>query len=66
MTQEPDDHIILPDRFHNTHKIHTNQSGIFRIGVLKKIGKIKPVFFQIFQIKISIIRSTIPKMGRKN
>jgi hypothetical protein len=63
MTQVADDHIILPDLFQNTHKIPMYQSGIFRNIVLKKIGKTKPVFFQI---KISIIRSTLPKMGRKN
>jgi hypothetical protein len=44
MTQETDDVIILPDPFQNTHKIPMNQSGIFRIGVLKKIGKIKTTF----------------------
>jgi hypothetical protein len=45
MSQEADDHIILPDPFQNTHKMPMGQSGIFRIGVLKKIGKIKTCFF---------------------
>jgi hypothetical protein len=45
MTQEASDDIILPDAFQNTHKIHINESGIFSMGVLKKIGKIKTCFF---------------------
>jgi hypothetical protein len=45
MTQEVDDDDILPELFQNTHKIHMNQSGIFRIGALKKIGKMKTCFF---------------------
>jgi hypothetical protein len=45
MTQEAGDGIILPDLFQNTHKITMHQSGIFRIGALKKIGKMKTCFF---------------------
>jgi hypothetical protein len=45
MTQEADYDINLPDAFQNTHKIPMHQSGIFRIGVLKKIGKMKTCFF---------------------
>jgi hypothetical protein len=54
MTQEADDSIILPDLFQNTHKIHMYQSGIFRMGVLKKIGKIKTIFCtdQLSQIQM--------------
>jgi hypothetical protein len=40
MTQEADVVIILPDPFQNTIKIHMYQSGIFRIGALKKIGNL--------------------------
>jgi hypothetical protein len=52
MTQEADDDIILPDRFQNTINIHMNHSGIFRIGLLKKIGKMKTIFChdQLFRI----------------
>jgi hypothetical protein len=45
MTQEADDHIILPALFQNTHKIPVYQSGIFRNIVLKNIGKMKTCFF---------------------
>jgi hypothetical protein len=53
MTQEATSDINLPDPFQNSRKIHMDQSGIFRIGVLKKIGKIKTCFFpnQNFQIQ---------------
>jgi hypothetical protein len=45
MTDRADDEIILPDVFHNSNQTHMYQSGIFRIGVLKKIGKMKTCFF---------------------
>jgi hypothetical protein len=62
MTQEADDHIILSDVFQNTHKIHMNQSRIFRKFVLKKIGKIKTIFCtdQLFHFQ-----KYFPKMDRK-
>jgi hypothetical protein len=45
MTHETDRDLKLPDRFQNTHHIAMHQSGIFRIGPLKKIGKFKTCFF---------------------
>jgi hypothetical protein len=62
MTQEADDDIILPDRFQYTHKIPMNQSGIFRIFVLKKIGKIKTTFCTKFDFQI---QKYISKNGSK-
>jgi hypothetical protein len=63
MTQGAVDVIILPDEFRNSIEIHMHQSGIFRIGVLKKMEKSKPLFGRN---AISKFRSTFPKMGRKN
>jgi hypothetical protein len=64
MTQVTGDVIILPDQFHNTHKIPMNQSGIFRIGVLKKIGKMKTTFCidQLFQIQKSFSKNGSKKL----
>jgi hypothetical protein len=60
MTSEADDDIILPDPFQNTHKIHMNQSGIFRIGVLKRIGKMKTCFFAEFSSFIAFEHHETP------
>jgi hypothetical protein len=45
MTQEADHDSNLSDWFQNTHHDGMHQSGIFRIGALKKIGKMKICFF---------------------
>jgi hypothetical protein len=58
-----DDDIILPDLFHNTHKIEIYRSPMVTMFAVKKLEKSKPLSAPN---GVSKFRSTIPKMGRKN